>query len=274
MEELRYKEKMLCMRDSKSEDSVIKINENVTIGEGSLTVIAGPCSVESEAQIIDIAMKVKAAGATMLRGGAYKPRTSPYDFQGLEADGIKMLIKAGKECGLPLITEIMDAGNLDFFADVDVLQVGARNMQNYALLKALGRTDKPILLKRGISATYHELLTAAEYIMSEGNPNVILCERGIRTFETYTRNTLDIAAVPVLKELSHLPVIVDPSHGSGRSELVSSLSLAAVAAGADGVMIEVHNNPKQALSDGKQSITPDQFAELMNKIKKLKTAVE
>ena len=274
MEDVRYKEKMLCMRDTQAEDSIVQLAGGANLGGGDLTVIAGPCSVESEAQIIDIAMKVKDAGATMLRGGAYKPRTSPYDFQGLEAEGLKMLIKAGKESGLPLVTEIMDAGNLDLFADIDVLQVGARNMQNYALLKALGRSDKPVLLKRGISATYHELLTAAEYIMSEGNPNVILCERGIRTFETYTRNTLDIAAVPVLKELSHLPVVVDPSHGSGRSELVSSLALAAVAAGADGVMIEVHNNPSEALSDGKQSITPEQFTELMSKIKKLKSALE
>lgn len=274
MEEVRYKEKMLCMRETGSEDTVVVIGNGVRLGGGDLTVIAGPCSVESETQIIDIALRVRAAGATMLRGGAYKPRTSPYDFQGLEAEGLRMLVKAGRESGLPLVTEIMDAANLDLFADIDVLQVGARNMQNYALLKALGKTDKPILLKRGISATYHELLTAAEYIMSEGNSNVILCERGIRTFETYTRNTLDVAAIPVLKELSHLPVVVDPSHGSGRSELVSSLSLAAVAAGADGVMIEVHNNPKQALSDGKQSITPEQFAELMKRIKKVKSAVE
>lgn len=273
MEDIRYKDKMLCMRESKAEDTIVKVSDAVAFGDGGLVVIAGPCSVESESQIIEIATKVKDAGAGMLRGGAFKPRTSPYDFQGLEADGLKMLLKAKAETGLPIITEIMDASNLDLFADVDVLQVGARNMQNYALLKALGHSDKPVLLKRGISATYHELLTAAEYILSEGNANVILCERGIRTFETYTRNTLDIAAVPVLKELSHLPTVVDPSHGSGRSELVSSLSLAAVAAGADGIMIEVHNNPSEALSDGKQSITPDQFAELMKKIKKVKAAL-
>ena len=274
MDDIRYKEKMLCMRSSKEDDTVIKVNDEVTIGGEDLCVIAGPCSVESEKQIIEIACAVKEAGADMLRGGAYKPRTSPYDFQGLEAEGLRLLLKAKQETGLPVVTEIMDAGNLDLFAEVDVLQVGARNMQNYALLKALGKTDKPILLKRGISATYQELLTAAEYILSEGNPNVILCERGIRTFETYTRNTLDMAAVPVLKELSHLPAVVDPSHGSGRSELVGSLSLAAVAAGADGLMIEVHNNPAEALSDGKQSITPEEFALLMAKIRKVKAALK
>ena len=276
MEDIRYKEKLLCMRDTKADDTVVCVGDEqqVKFGGGKPAVIAGPCSVETESQIVAIAEAVRTAGADMLRGGAYKPRTSPYDFQGLEAEGIRLLLKAKRESGLPIISEIMDASNLDLFEDVDVLQVGARNMQNYALLKALGRTDKPILLKRGISATYQELLTAAEYILSEGNPNVILCERGIRTFETYTRNTLDIAAVPVLKQLSHLPVVADPSHGSGRSELVSSLALAAVAAGADGVMIEVHNNPEAALCDGKQSITPEQFAELMKKIKRVRTAIE
>lgn len=273
MEDLRYKDKLLCMRDSKPEDTVVNVTDTVRVGGDKLVVIAGPCSVESEGQIVAIAEAVKSAGADMLRGGAYKPRTSPYDFQGLEADGIKMLLKAKEVTGLPIITEIMDPANLDLFSDVDILQVGARNMQNYALLKALGKSEKPILLKRGISATYMELLTAAEYILSEGNPNVILCERGIRTFETYTRNTLDVAAVPVLKGLSHLPTVVDPSHGSGRSELVSSLALAAVAAGADGVMIEVHNDPEHALSDGRQSITPEQFGKLMNKIKKVEEAV-
>lgn len=273
MEDIRYKEQLLCSRESKAEDTVIEAG-GVKLGGGELAVIAGPCSVETEDQIVAIAEQVKAAGADMLRGGAFKPRTSPYDFQGLEASGLKLLLKAKKETGLPLVSEIMDASNLDLFEDIDVLQVGARNMQNYALLKQLGRTNKPILLKRGISATYQELLTAAEYVLSEGNPNVILCERGIRTFETYTRNTLDVAAVPVLKGLSHLPAVVDPSHGSGRSELVSSLSLAAVAAGADGLMIEVHNNPAAALSDGKQSITPEEFAELMKKIKKVKSAIK
>ncbi len=250
------------------------VGGDVQFGGDKLVVIAGPCSVETEEQIVGIAQAVKEAGADMLRGGAFKPRTSPYDFQGLEAAGIKMLLKAKEETELPIITEIMDPSNLDLFSEVDVLQVGARNMQNYALLKALGKSNKPILLKRGISATYMELLTAAEYILSEGNPNVILCERGIRTFETYTRNTLDVAAVPVLKELSHLPTVVDPSHGSGRSELVGSLALAAVAAGADGLMIEVHNDPANALSDGRQSITPEQFRELMIKIKKVEAAVK
>lgn len=262
------------MRECKADDTVVAVGDDVKFGGGKLVVIAGPCSVESEVQIVGIANAVKDAGADMLRGGAFKPRTNPYDFQGLEASGLKMLLKAKKETGLPVITEIMDASNLDLFCDVDVLQVGARNMQNYALLKALGKSDKPVLLKRGISATYMELLTAAEYILSEGNSNVILCERGIRTFETYTRNTLDVAAVPVLKELSHLPTVVDPSHGSGRSELVGSLSLAAVAAGADGLMIEVHNDPEHALSDGRQSITPEQFKALMTKIKKVEAAVK
>lgn len=274
MDDIRYKEKLLCMRECKADDTIVAVGDDVKFGDGKLVVIAGPCSVESEAQIVCIANAVKDAGADMLRGGAFKPRTNPYDFQGLEASGLKMLLKAKKETGLPVITEIMDASNLDLFCDVDVLQVGARNMQNYALLKALGKSDKPILLKRGISATYMELLTAAEYILSEGNSNVILCERGIRTFETYTRNTLDVAAVPVLKELSHLPTVADPSHGSGRSELVGSLSLAAVAAGADGLMIEVHNDPEHALSDGRQSITPEQFKALMTKIKKVEAAVK
>lgn len=273
MEDLRYKDNLLCMRTSKPDDTLVNVGGNVQFGGSEIVVIAGPCSVESEEQIVGIAKAVKSAGANMLRGGAYKPRTSPYDFQGLEEAGIKMLLKAKDETGLPIISEIMDPANLDLFRDVDVLQVGARNMQNYSLLRALGKSDKPVLLKRGLSATYMELLTAAEYILSEGNPNVILCERGIRTFETYTRNTLDVAAVPVLKELSHLPTVVDPSHGSGRSELVGSLALAAVAAGADGIMVEVHNDPDNALSDGRQSITPEQFKDLMVKIKKVRAAV-
>ena len=263
---------MLYSRETKATDTVVSFS-GVKIGGGNFAVIAGPCSVESEKQIVEIAEKVKEAGASMLRGGAYKPRTSPYDFQGLEKQGLEMLIKAKKETGLPIVSEIMDASNLDLFEDVDVLQVGARNMQNFALLKALGRTDKTILLKRGISATYNELLTSAEYILSEGNPNIILCERGIRTFETYTRNTMDISAIPVLKRLSHLPALADPSHASGRSELVSSLALAATAAGADGLMLEVHTNPSAAKSDGNQSITPEEFAKLMKQIKAVKSAL-
>lgn len=272
MEDIRYKEKMLYSRDTKATDTVVDVS-SVKIGDGNLTVIAGPCSVESEKQIVEIAEKVKEAGATMLRGGAYKPRTSPYDFQGLEDKGLELLIKAKKETGLPIVSEIMDASDIDLFEEVDVLQVGARNMQNYALLKALGKTNKPILLKRGISATYKEFLTSAEYILSEGNPNVILCERGIRTFETYTRNTLDISAIPVLKKLTHLPALADPSHASGRSELISSLALAAIAAGADGLMLEVHTNPSASISDGKQSITPEEFAELIKKVKAVKSAI-
>ena len=263
---------MLYSRNTKATDTVVSFS-GTQIGGGELAIIAGPCSVESEKQIIEIAEKVKESGASMLRGGAYKPRTSPYDFQGLEKEGLELLIKAKKETGLPIVSEIMDASNLDLFKDVDVLQVGARNMQNFALLKALGKTDKPVLLKRGMSATYNELLTSAEYILSEGNPNVILCERGIRTFETYTRNTMDISAIPVLKKLSHLPALADPSHASGRSELVSSLALAATAAGADGLMLEVHNNPSAAKSDGKQSITPEEFAKLMKQIKAVKSAL-
>lgn len=272
MEEIRYKEKMLYSRELHPDDTIVQAGE-VSIGRGGFAVIAGPCSVESESQIMGIAEAVKEAGADMLRGGAYKPRTSPYDFQGLEAEGIKLLLKAKQETGLPIVSEIMDAGNLDLFEDIDVLQIGARNMQNFALLKAVGQTDKPVLIKRGISATYQEFLTAAEYVLSEGNPNVILCERGIRTFETYTRSTMDIAAVPVLKQLSHLPVLADPSHACGRSELVGSLALAATAAGADGLMIEVHSDPKLALSDGRQSLTPQQFAELMKKIRALTGAL-
>lgn len=264
---------MLISRKSKDENTVVDVN-GCRVGGDNYQIIAGPCSVESLNQIVEIATAVKEAGATMLRGGAYKPRTSPYDFQGLEALGIQYLVKAKKETGLPIVSEILDASNLDLFEDVDVLQVGARNMQNFALLKALGKTTKPILLKRGISATYQELLTSAEYILSEGNPNVILCERGIRTFETYTRNTLDISSIPVLKQLTHLPVIADPSHATGRSELVGSLALAATAAGANGIMIEVHTNPEEALSDGRQSMTPAAFADLMKQIKKVREAVK
>ena len=230
-------------------------------------MIAGPCSVESETQIIEIAKAVKAAGATLLRGGAFKPRTSPYAFQGMRAEGIKLLLKAKAETGMPIVTEIMSISHLDSFRDVDVIQVGARNMQNFELLKELGKTDKPILLKRGFANTIEEWLMSAEYIMSEGNEKVMLCERGIRTFEPSTRNTLDLSAIPVLKELTHLPIIVDPSHASGLARLVPPLSLAAVGAGADGLIIEVHNNPSKALCDGAQSITPNQFETLANKVK-------
>lgn len=248
------------------DDTVFNVKDRV-FGNGSLQVIAGPCSVESEEQIITTAIACKEAGATMLRGGAFKPRTSPYSFQGLEGEGIKLLIKAREETGLPIVTEIMDAADLDLFADVDVIQVGARNMQNFKLLKELGKSDKPILLKRGLANTLEELLMSAEYIMSGGNMNVALCERGIRTFETMTRNTLDISAVPLLKQKSHLPVCVDPSHATGIVSLIEPMSLAAVVAGADALEIEVHNDPKSALSDGGQQLTPAKFAEIMTKVK-------
>lgn len=242
------------------DDTVIKIGDT-QIGGGNLTIMAGPCSVESVPQMHEVAQRVKAAGATFLRGGAFKPRTSPYAFQGLRDEGLKMMLEAKKETGLPIVTEIMSAEHIPLFEDVDVIQVGARNMQNFELLKELGKLDKPILLKRGLANTIEETLMSAEYIMSGGNEKVILCERGIRTFETYTRNTLDISAIPAFKRLSHLPVIVDPSHAAGITWMVEPLALAAVAAGADGLMIEVHNNPKKALSDGAQSLTPDQFDE-------------
>ena len=249
------------------ESTAVKIGD-VSIGaESAFTVIAGPCSIESEDQILEVARAVKAVGATMLRGGAFKPRTSPYDFQGLRADGIELLLEAKKETGLPIVTEIMSATHLPLFEDVDVIQVGARNMQNFELLKELGKTKKPILLKRGLANTLKEFLMSAEYIMAGGNENIILCERGVRTFETYTRNTLDLAAVPMLQELTHLPIIVDPSHATGLSRLVKPMSLGAAAVGADGVMIEVHNNPQKALCDGPQSLTPAQFADVMKAIK-------
>ena len=251
------------------DDSVIDISGKTTVGGNIFGVIAGPCSIESEEQIITVAKAVKASGATMLRGGAFKPRTSPYDFQGLRADGIELLLEAKKETGLPIVTEIMNANHLPLFEDVDVIQVGARNMQNFELLKELGKTRKPILLKRGLANTLKELLMSAEYIMAGGNENVMLCERGVRTFETYTRNTLDLSAVPMLHELSHLPVIVDPSHATGLSRLVKPMALAAAACGADGIMIEVHNNPKAALCDGPQSLTPDQFNDVMKAVNKV-----
>ena len=255
------------------DDSVIDISGTTTVGGSIFGAIAGPCSIESEEQIITVAKAVKASGATMLRGGAFKPRTSPYDFQGLRADGIELLLEAKKETGLPIVTEIMNANHLPLFEDVDVIQVGARNMQNFELLKELGKTRKPILLKRGLANTLKELLMSAEYIMAGGNENVILCERGVRTFETYTRNTLDLSAVPMLHELSHLPVIVDPSHATGLSRLVKPMALAAAACGADGIMIEVHNNPKAALCDGPQSLTPEQFDDVMKAVNKVLTVV-
>ena len=254
-------------------DTVVKVNDEVSIGGDKFAVIAGPCSVESEEQIISVAKSVKAAGANLLRGGAFKPRTSPYDFQGLRAEGLKLLLEAKKETGMPIVTEIMNGDHLPLFEDVDVIQVGARNMQNFEMLKELGKTKKPILIKRGLANTLKELLMSAEYVMSEGNENVILCERGIRTFETYTRKTLDISAVPLLKELSHLPIIVDPSHASGISRLVKPLALSAAAAGADGVMIEVHNDPQHALCDGAQSLTPEQFADTAKGIRSVLAAI-
>ena len=256
------------------ENTVIKINNEVSIGDGSLHIMAGPCSVESEEQIVEIAKSIKASGATLLRGGAFKPRTSPYSFQGLKSEGLDLLKIARKETGLPIVTEIMRTEHIDMFENVDIIQVGARNMQNFDLLKELGKTKKPVLLKRGLSATIEEWLMSAEYIMAGGNDNVILCERGIRTFETYTRNTLDIAAIPIVKELSHLPIVVDPSHASGKSRLVEPLAMAAVAAGADGLMIEVHNDPPHALSDGAQSLTPEQFKKTAEKIRALKEALK
>ena len=246
----------------------------MSIGDGSLHIMAGPCSVESEEQIVEIAKSIKASGATLLRGGAFKPRTSPYSFQGLKSEGLDLLKIARKETGLPIVTEIMRTEHIDMFENVDIIQVGARNMQNFDLLKELGKTKKPVLLKRGLSATIEEWLMSAEYIMAGGNDNVILCERGIRTFETYTRNTLDIAAIPIVKELSHLPIVVDPSHASGKSRLVEPLAMAAVAAGADGLMIEVHNDPPHALSDGAQSLTPEQFKKTAEKIRALKEALK
>ena len=256
------------------DDTVVEIGPNTKIGGGHFLMIAGPCSVENTDQIIGIAQRVKAAGANCLRGGAFKPRTSPYDFQGLGGQGIDLLLEARRATGLPIVTEIMDIRTLELFEDVDVIQVGARNTQNFDLLKELGRTRKPILLKRGLAGTIRELLMSAEYIIASGNENVILCERGIRTYEsTYTRNTLDLSAVPVLKELTHLPVVVDPSHATGRSALVGSMALAATAAGADGLMIEVHNDPMHALSDGAQSLTPDQFDDLSKKVRRIREAI-
>ena len=255
-------------------NTVIDLGNGLKIGDGSLQIIAGPCSVESREQIVSIAKSVKESGATLLRGGAFKPRTSPYAFQGLRADGIELLLEAKRETGMPIVTEIMSAEHIDLFRDVDIIQVGARNMQNFELLKCLGRLDKPILLKRGLANTIEETLMSAEYIMSEGNEKVILCERGVRTFETYTRNTLDLSAVAVFKRLSHLPVIVDPSHAAGIPWLIEPLSLAALGVGADALIIEVHNDPPHALSDGAQSITPDRFDQIAKRIIAAKSALD
>ena len=254
------------------QDTVVQIGD-IKIGGGHFAMIAGPCSVESEEQIIEVAKAVKASGANILRGGAFKPRTSPYAFQGLKNEGLRLLTLAKEATGLPIITEIMNIRTLELFENVDIIQVGARNMQNFDMLQELGKTKKPVLLKRGLANTLQELLMSAEYIMSEGNENVILCERGIRSFETYTRNTLDLSAVPVLHELSHLPVIVDPSHATGKSKLVKPMAAAAVAAGADGIMIEVHNNPSCALCDGAQSLTPEQFDDVCNNIRRIREAM-
>lgn len=255
----------LAGRTFHPQDSVISVGGH-KIGGGNFQIIAGPCSVESEEQIAEVAQAVKASGAALLRGGAFKPRTSPYDFQGLQGDGLRYLLEAKRLTGMPIVTEIMNAEHLPLFEEVDVIQVGARNMQNFELLKALGRTDKIILLKRGLASTLKELLMSAEYIMAGGNENIILCERGIRTYETSTRNTLDLSAVPMLHEMTHLPVVVDPSHATGKARLVLPMAMAAVAAGADGLMIEVHNDPMHALCDGAQSLTPAQFDELTRKV--------
>ena len=254
-----------CNRKFHPEDTVVSVGET-KIGAGHFAMIAGPCSVESEEQIVTVAKAVKEAGATLLRGGAFKPRTSPYDFQGLKAEGIELLKIARKETGLPIVTEIMSVEHLPLFEDVDVIQVGARNMQNFDLLRKLGQLRKPILLKRGLANTLKELLMSAEYIMAGGNEQVILCERGIRTFDDYTRNTLDLAAVPMLRQLTHLPIIVDPSHATGRANLVLPMALASAACGADGLIIEVHNDPMHALCDGAQSLRPEQYAALARKV--------
>ena len=252
-------------------DTIVEVG-NVKIGGGYFAMIAGPCSVESEEQIIEVATAVKESGADILRGGAFKPRTSPYAFQGMKGEGIKLLLKAKEATGLPIITEIMNINDLDLFSDVDIIQGGARNMQNFYLLKELGKTRTPILLKRGLANTFQELLMSAEYIMSKGNESVILCERGIRTFETYTRNTLDLSAVPVLHELSHLPVVIDPSHATGSARYVKPMAMAAAACGADGLMIEVHNDPPHALCDGAQSLRPEQFADVAKAVFAIRAA--
>lgn len=262
-----------CNRKFHPEDTVVEVG-GVKIGGGNFVMIAGPCSVESEEQIVAVAKAVKASGANILRGGAFKPRTSPYDFQGLKATGIELLKTARAATGLPIVTEIMGVEHLPLFEDVDIIQVGARNMQNFELLKVLGKTHKPILLKRGLANTIQEWLMSAEYIMAGGNDQVILCERGIRTYETATRNTLDLSCIPVLREKTHLPILVDPSHATGVARLVKPMAMAATAAGADGLMIEVHNDPKHALCDGAQSLTPDEFADVVRRVKGIRAVVE
>lgn len=263
----------LASREFNDVTTVIEV-KGFKIGGGNLTIMAGPCAVESESQMLTIAHAVKKSGATMLRGGAFKPRTSPYSFQGLEEEGLKHLKKASDETGLPFVTEVMSTDDFDLVDQyADVLQIGARNMQNFSLLKKAGQTQTPIMLKRGMSATIQDLLMSAEYIMAYGNPNVILCERGIRTFETYTRNTLDLAVITAIRELSHLPIIIDPSHATGKWELVEPSSRAAIAAGADGLMIEVHNEPEKAMSDGRQSLKPDKFQALVQACKKIHAVI-
>ena len=261
-----------CNRKFHPEDMVVEVGD-VKIGGGNFVMIAGPCSVESEEQIVEVARAVKAAGANMLRGGAFKPRTSPYDFQGLKGDGIELLKLARRETGLPIVTEIMSIEHLPLFEDVDMIQVGARNMQNFPLLTELGKLRKPILLKRGLASTLKELLMSAEYIMAGGNEQVVLCERGIRTFDDYTRNTLDLSAVPMLRELTHLPIIVDPSHATGIARLVPPMALAGAACGADGLIIEVHNNPLKALCDGAQSLRPEEYAVLAEQVRSIRKVI-
>ena len=262
----------LCNRKFHPADSVISVGD-VKIGAGNFVMIAGPCSVENEDQIVGIARAVKASGADMLRGGAFKPRTSPYDFQGLKADGLELLKIARKETGLPIVSEVMGTEDLPLFEDIDMIQIGARNMQNFNLLKQVGRLNKPVLLKRGLANTLKEFLMSAEYIMAEGNTQVVLCERGIRTFDDYTRNTLDLAAIPMLRKLTHLPIIVDPSHATGINELVSPMAMAAAAAGCDGLIIEVHNDPMHALCDGAQSLRPDEYDVLAGKIRRIREII-
>ena len=262
----RIQEPYKCVnRKFHPDDTIVDVN-GVKFGGDNFQIIAGPCSVESEKQIVFVAEEVKKAGASILRGGAFKPRTSPYSFQGLREDGLKLLLKAKEETGMPIVTEIMSIRHIDLFRDVDIIQIGARDMQNFELLKEVGRLNKPVMIKRGLANTVEEWLMSAEYVMSEGCKDIILCERGIRTFEPYTRNTLDLSAIPLVKELTHLPVIVDPSHASGLARLVKPLSLAAVGAGADGLMIEVHNDPMHALCDGAQSVRPEEFKDIVDKI--------
>lgn len=263
----------MASREFKEENTIVRVG-NVAFGDGSLVIAAGPCAVEGYDEFLAAARAVKAGGADLMRGGAFKPRTSPYSFQGLGEDGLKIMAEAREITGLPFATEVMDQRNLEMVAEYsDIIQIGARNMQNFFLLKELGQVNKPILLKRGLSATIEEWLMAAEYVLNSGNPNVILCERGIRTFETYTRNTLDLSAIALVKQLSHLPVIVDPSHGTGKRSLVEPMALAAVAAGTDGLIVEVHPNPDEALSDGPQSLYPEDFARMVKKARIIKEAV-